>query len=83
MDRFESKHRAGKKARRWLPLFLPILIALLIGGMIYVFTYHINRFTLDLVLHGEEQVVLEYGSPYLEAGASACFSGTSGFDGCV
>ena len=76
MDRFESKHRAGKKARRWLPLFLPILIALLIGGMIYVFTYHINQFWIDLKLNGNDHMILEYGSHYVEPGAAARFYGT-------
>ena len=76
MNPFEKQMLCKRRRQIRFFLSIPILAALLIGVGIYVFTYHINRFTLDLVLHGEEQVVLEYGSPYLEAGASACFSGT-------
>lgn len=34
-----------------------------------------NRFTLDIRLHGEEKITLEYGDFYEEQGADAVFSG--------
>ena len=76
MDPFEEKQQKRKKARIRFLLFLPILIGLLIGACIYVFTYHVNRFSLDLTMNGEEFVVLEYGQSYTEPGAQACFYGS-------
>ena len=76
MDAFQQQ--LFYKRRRQIRFFLsiPVLAALVIGIGIYVFTYHINHFSLDLELQGEEQIVLEYGTAYVEPGASACFSGT-------
>ena len=76
MDAFEQQ--MYEKRRRQIRLFMciPVFVAVLIGIGIYVFTYHINHFSLDLELQGEEQIVLEYGTAYVEPGASACFSGT-------
>ncbi len=76
MDAFEQQMH--EKRRRQIRLFLciPVIVAVVIGVGIYVFTYHINRFTLEMSLLAEERIVLEYGSEYVEPGATACFSGT-------
>lgn len=76
MDPFEEKlyRRRIRQIRFWLAL--PVLIALLVGAGIYVFTYHVNQFSLELQLHGQDHIVLEYGEDYEEAGANARFSGT-------
>jgi len=76
MDAFEEMMRRKRsKQIRWL-LAIPVLAALVIGIGIYVFAYHINRFSLELKLLGAEEISLEYGTDYAEAGAEAVFSGT-------
>ena len=76
MHPFEEKmYRKRRNQLRFL-LLLPVLIAVMIGLAFYVFTYRVNRFSLDLQLFGEENIVLEYGESYTEAGATARFSGT-------
>ena len=76
MDPFEKKMRKRRKTQVRFLLLLPVLIGLLIGACIYVFTYYVNRFSLELTMNGEESVVLEYGQPYLEQGANARFFGS-------
>lgn len=76
MDPFEERMRRRKQAQLRFLLMIPVLLALLIGGAVYVFTYHINRFHLELELKGQEQMVLEYGVPYQDPGASARFYGS-------
>ena len=76
MDPFEKQMQNRKQSQNRFLLMLPVLFALLIGGAVYVFTYHINRFELKLDLRGEEHVVLEYGTHYEEQGAEAWFYGT-------
>lgn len=76
MDHFEVRTQRRKKARLGFLLALPVVIALIIGAGIYVFTYHVNEFQLDLTVNGEENVVLEYGQRYEEPGADARFFGS-------
>ena len=76
MDIFDEQMLRKRRRQLRFLLGIPILLAFAIGIGIYVFTYHINRFSLDLNLRGEEQILLEYGSVYSEPGADARFSGT-------
>lgn len=76
MDFMEKKMYCRRKLQVFFFLTLPVLVALLIGSAVYVFAYHINRFSLDLELLGAEEVVLEYGQSYTDAGAEARFYGT-------
>lgn len=76
MDPFESRMRARRRGQIRFFLVLPVLIALLIGGCIYVFTYCINQFHLEINLRGDDHMVLEYGDSYVEPGAEARFYGT-------
>ena len=76
MDAFEEQmYRKRCRQMRWF-LSIPAVVALVIGICIYVFTYHINRFDLEIMLHGPEEIILEYGESYAEAGAEGRFSGT-------
>lgn len=76
MDPFEERMYRRRRNQLRFFLMLPVLLALLIGAAVYVFTYHINRFSLDLELMGDEKVVLEFGESYVEPGAKARFYGT-------
>ena len=75
MNPFEEKMYRKRRNQVRFFLMLPVLIAIVLGMAIYVFTYRINRFNLDLQLLGDETVVLEYGETYSEPGAKARFSG--------
>ena len=76
MDIFEEQML--RKRRRQIRFFLsiPVILAFLIGLGIYVFIYHINRFSVEMTLMGDTDIVLEYGSAYEEPGAEARFYGT-------
>jgi len=76
MDPIEERMLRRRKRQLRMLLLLPVLIALIIGGAVYVFTYHINQFHMELELKGEEHMVLEYGQSYSEPGAEARFFGT-------
>lgn len=76
VDVFEEQmYRKRRRQLRWF-LCIPVLAALVIGIGIYVFTYHINRFCVEVTLQGDENILLEYGSSYAEPGAEAVLSGT-------
>ena len=76
MDSIELNNEMKRKVQTGILLALPVLIALIIGACIYVFTYHVNEFQLDLTINGDETVVLEYGQHYREPGAKARFFGS-------
>lgn len=76
MDSFEQNMLRRRKRQIRFLLCIPILIALILGAACYVFAYHINRFQVDLELNGEEHIVLEYGTHFVEPGAAARFYGT-------
>ena len=76
MDIFQEKMRKRRLWQLRLLLSLPVVVALILGAGLYVFTYHINAFSLDMQLRGQEHVILEYGESYEENGAQASFYGT-------
>lgn len=76
MDLFEEQMRKRKKRQINFLLALPVVIALILGGLIYIFTYHVNQFRMVLELNGHDHVVLEYGENFHDPGASARFYGT-------
>lgn len=76
MDAFEKKMLRRRVNQVRFFLLLPLLLALLLGGAFYVFTYYINGFKTELTLSGPEEIILEYGQTYEEPGASAIFFGT-------
>lgn len=79
MDVFEEQMLRKRRRQLRFLLCIPVCLALLIGIGIYVFTYHINQFSLEMTLHGDESMILEYGSTYEEKGAEARFFGTKLF----
>ena len=50
MDAFELQMYEKRRRQIRLLLCIPVIVAVLIGFCIYVFAYHVNRFTLDLLL---------------------------------
>lgn len=76
MDAFEQKMYQRKRWQVRFFLMLPILVALLLGAATYVFIYHVNQFSMELNLHGSDQMTLDYGDSFIDPGAVAVFSGT-------
>lgn len=54
-----------------IPVF--VLLIFIAAAALIIFS---NKFTLDLTLHGEADITLEYGEKYVEQGAEAEFYGT-------
>ena len=50
---------------------LVCLLVVLIAAVLLVPLFLINRFTMDITVHGNRELTLEYGSVYQEEGASA------------
>lgn len=61
-----------------LRLFLTISVGIpmLIALALYLGLYHVNRFQLELIVLGENETTIEYGSSYTDPGAEALFHGT-------
>lgn len=74
MQEQPSNKRPGKKGLR---IFLTVmLILLLLAAAAYITIFHINTFTLALLLSGEESMMLECDSAYTEPGAALRLSGS-------
>ena len=76
MDAFDERMRRKRLEQMRFFMALPVLIALLLGAAAYVFVYHINEFSLEVQIRGDERIVLEYGDVYEDQGAVARFYGT-------
>ena len=76
LSAFEDKMFRKRRNQIRFFMILPVLIALVLGAAAYVFVYHVNAFSLDLTVRGDEQIILEYGQSYEELGAEAYFRGT-------
>lgn len=61
-----------KKKRRHYLWIIPL--AVLAAALIFCFV--INRWQVTVTLNGDEEVTVECGTPYEDAGAVACFGGT-------
>lgn len=68
----EASPGKNKSLWRWL---LVLLLALLAAAIWYALFY-VNRFSLELLLSGQEKMTLEYGERYVEPGVTAVFRGT-------
>ena len=76
MGAFENNSDRRKRRQIRFFLMLPTLLALLLGLGTYVFTYHVNQFSMALELSGEKEITLSYGEHFEDPGATAVFSGT-------
>ena len=64
-----------KSKKLWLIAVVCVAVLLVAVGVLAVL-WGINQYTVKVVLHGETDIILEYGQTYEETGASATFSGT-------
>ena len=73
MEQKKTDNRAGRLRRI---LFWCVFVLLLLAGAAYVTVFHINRFSLEIHLKGDEEVRLEYGETYEETGAELWIYGS-------
>ncbi len=64
------------KKRPWVWLLCILGVLLLLMGIVFGVLFGYNRFTLSLTPGGEREIVLDYGTPYQEYGASPYFYGS-------
>ena len=51
-------------------------IIAVICAAVYIVLFQVNRFSFDVVISGDSEIILEYGTPYLESGVKAILTGT-------
>ena len=73
MEESTEQKRWGR-GLRWL-LAAVLCLALLAAAAWFV-AFHVNTFTLEIALSGEEKALLEYGESYAEPGVTAVLRGT-------
>lgn len=70
-----------KKQRSLLrQVLIGVGILAALAAVLWVFLFEINRFALSVKVSGEPDVILEYGEPYEDPGASVRLTGTLLFD---
>lgn len=62
--------------RFWAGLGICLAAVIVLAAASVLLVWHINQYTLNMTLLGDETVVLEYGQTYEEPGAQAVFFGT-------
>lgn len=75
----QSNHSDQNHAQRKLNLRLAafaILIPLVIAALLYGFIFHVNQFQLSMMLHGEQEITMEYGKEFVDPNALAIFHGS-------
>jgi len=69
-----------QKKRFWVALTATVLGAIFLAaaavGAMYLKTELTNEYSLPVILSGDREISLEYGTPYEEPGATASFFGT-------
>ena len=76
-DAFEIEQKKRKRKQLMWKIPLLVLVALMLLALITaVAIWCVNVFSLTLQVHGEQEVYIEYGSEYIDAGASAQFNGS-------
>ena len=65
----------NKKTRVRVILAVIILIIGLLAGAAYAFLFHFGGFRVDLVMQGDQEMVLRYGDSFEEPGVDAYFRG--------
>ena len=65
-----------KKKKIWLIVLIVIATLVAAAAVTAIVIWNTNEFTLNLTVTGNSEITLEYGSDYVDAGASAEFFGT-------
>ena len=73
MDQQEVKKPKGK-AGKWILGIVALLVLLIVGT--YLTLFQVNQFSLAVCPLGEQEIYLEYGTPYVESGAQPMLFGT-------
>ena len=77
-DHIVKQEADAKKAKiRIAKICFAILIILgVLSSVIWYFLFRVNQFTMSVHIKGDSEIVLEYGTPYLEPGVHAALKGT-------
>ena len=65
-----------KKGKKWWIILLCVAGVLMTAAAVFLGFWMDNKYTLEIVLNGEQEVSVEYGEAYQEQGAKAVFYGT-------
>ena len=71
-----SRRSTSRKRPKWLFAMLTVLLIGLISAGIWAYVVNANEYLVDLSIHGEKAMILEYGATYDEPGAKATGHGT-------
>ena len=74
-----SENEKPGKSRQWSPMQLTLAAIAMLAAVVlgtFAILWQINNFTLRLSIHGKQEITLEYGEAYEEAGAEAVFQGS-------
>ena len=69
-----SKQKKRGSPRTWV--LVALLILTLLAAALWFTVFHVNQFSLELVLSGEPKVLLEYGDSFTEPGVTPILRGT-------
>lgn len=77
-DHIVKQEADAKKAKiRIAKICFAILIILgVLSSVIWYLLFRVNQFTMSVHIKGDSEIVLEYGTPYLEPGVNAALKGT-------
>jgi len=64
-----------RKKKRWIFWVVLLLIFMIVAGG-WILLFQVNRFSLELMLEGEQELLVEYGTEYQEPGADILLRGT-------
>lgn len=69
-------NKANKTGKILLIVVLCLCIPAILTAVVYGILTFLNRYAIDMAMHGPELITLEYGEAYVEYGAEATFRGT-------
>ena len=70
----EEEAKQKKRPMRWV--LIAVLIVAALTAAAWVLVFHVNHFSLELVLTGKPKVFLEYGDSYTDPGVTPVVRGT-------
>lgn len=72
----EEQSNRKPKGKLWKILLAVLLALLVLAGTAWFVLFRVNQFYLEIRLHGEREITLEYGDIYEDPGAEVFFCGT-------
>ena len=73
---FQEQMKKKRRKRAWIIVLCVLLGLLLAAAGAVAWIWYANEFTLEVNMHGDERIILEYGDSFTDPGAEATFCGT-------